>query len=147
MRLGLKTLSPLFRALAALGLVAFVAAQTLCVVHCNFRAGHNDDARPCCRSVASTTSSHGHQGSPPSSAGTPCLTFKTMLAGGDASALAAPKVLPLDLVLISISPSLDETVARLTSLTCCQAKARHWVFTLEVCLGPAHGSHAPPSLS
>ena len=149
MRSRQKTLSPLFRSLAALALMVFAAAQALCFVHCNFGGGHGDTAQPSCHGSPQTTASHDdHDGPTPSTpaATTTCLTLKTMLAGADAPPLVAPQ--PHTLYLLApISLALDATEEQPDAPFTRQARTRDWVFTPLVCLGPAFRSLAPPFFS
>ena len=149
MRSRPTTLSPLFRSLAALALMVFAAAQALCFVHCNFGGGHGDTAQPSCHGSPQTTASHDdHDGPTPSTpaATTTCLTLKTMLAGADAPPLVAPQ--PHTLYLLApISLALDATEEQPDASFSRQAWTGDWVFTPEVCLGPAFRSLAPPFLS
>jgi len=146
MRLRQTTLSPLLRSLAALALVVFVVAQAMCFVHCNFGGGHGDKAQPSCHSSPQHAASHdGDDDSAPSapSPTTACSTLKTMLAGGDAPMLTAFQTHTLYL-LPSVVLALDAAVPRPQAVFGRQAHSREWVFTPEVCLGPAFRSLAPP---
>ena len=148
MRLRQTTLSPLLRSLAALALVVFVAAQAMCFVHCNFGGGHGDKAQPSCHGSPQHATSHdGDDDSAPStpSPTAACSTLKTMLAGGDAPALTAFQ--PHTLYLLSpVVLALDATEVQPKASFSRQVRTRDWVFTPEVCLGPAFRSLAPPSL-
>ena len=149
MRSRPKTLSPLFRSLAAAVLMVFAAAQALCFVHCNFGGGHGDKAQPSCHGSPQTTASHDdHDGPAPSTpaATTTCSTLKTMLAGADAPPLVAPQLHTLYL-LAPIALALDATETQPDASFFRQAGTGDWVFTPLVCLGPAFRSLAPPALS
>jgi hypothetical protein len=146
MRSRKTSLSPLFRSLAALALVVFVAAQTMCFVHCHFGGGPVDAAKPSCHGSPRTTASHDGPDKPtpptPASAAT-CSTLKTMLSGGGAPKFAVPQHYTLSpLTLISLA--LDATETQPESSFSRQAWPRDWVFTPLVCLGPAFRSLAPP---
>jgi hypothetical protein len=152
MRSRQTTLSPLFRSLAALALVVFVAAQAMCFVHCHFGGGQRDKAQPSCHGSPQTTASHdgrgdhnGHDGPTPSTPAAPttCSTLKTMLAGGNAPPLSAPQFHTLYL-LAPISLALDATETQPEASFSRHARSRDWVFTPELCLGPAFRSLAPP---
>ena len=149
MRSRPTTLSPLLRSLAALALMVFAAAQALCFVHCNFGGGHGDKAQPSCHGSPQTTASHdNHDGPTPStpSPTTTCSTLKTMLAGADAPPLVAPQ--PHTLYLLApISLALDAAEEQPDAPFTRHAGTGDWVFTPEVCLGPAFRSLAPPFLS
>jgi len=146
MRLRQTTLSPLLRSLAALALIVFVVAQAMCLVHCNFGGGHGDKAQPSCHGSPQHAASHdGDNESAPSapSPTTACSTLKTMLAGGDSTTLVVPQLHTLYLLTPMTLP-LDATEVRLNASFSSQVWTRDWVFTPEVCLGPAFRSLAPP---
>jgi len=139
--------SPLLRSCAAAALLVWVAAQVLCFAHCNFgasmamteksSAGHIDhDAAPkpvvggsCCPKPHS------------SSGGAVCVTLKSALVGCTATTLVQPD---FQLLYTTAPLALDVKAVEPTSSFSRQAKARDWVFTPEVCLGPAFRSLAPP---
>ena len=146
MRSRKTTLSPLFRSLAGLALGVFVAAQTICFVHCHFGSGPVDAAKPSCHGSPQTTASHDGPNKPtpsiPASTAT-CSTLKTMLAGGDAPPLAAPQhftLYPLSLISLALDAAKPQPEASFSR----QAWPRDWVFTPLVRLGPAFRSLAPP---
>ncbi|MSU35157.1 MAG: hypothetical protein EXS36_08585 [Pedosphaera sp.] len=146
-----KTLSPLLRSLAALALGVFVVAQSLCFLHCNSFDGSGDKARPSCHGspkspVAQNCHGHdGHDRPTPSAPSTSlmCPTLKTLLAGSDTPPLVAPPLHTLYL-LVLISLAMDSPESQREASFSCQAHTRDWVFTPEVCLGPAFRSLAPP---
>ena len=74
---------------------------------------------------------------------TSCSTLKTMLAGGEAPTLVAPQLQTLYL-LAPMALALDATEVQPKALFSRQARTCDWVFTPEVCLGPAFRSLAPP---
>ena len=146
MRLRSTTYRPLLRLLAALMLVLFVAAQAACFVHCHFGGEHGDSAKPSCHGGTSAKASHDKPHSPAPSDPAPsasCNTLKVLMAGGGAYTLAAPVLQP---VAFLAPPSLALSVpeVELDAAFLRQAKTRDWVFTPEVCLGPAFRSLAPP---
>ena len=146
MRLRQTILSPLLRSVAAAVLVGYVAAQTLCFIHCNFGSGHGDSAPPSCHSVGTTQASHdeGDSSSPPApTPTTPCFTLKNPLVSGDAPTLVVPQFFVLYL-LSSCALALDTTALKSESIFCRQANHRDWVLTPVVWLGPAFRSLAPP---
>lgn len=146
MRLRQTTLSPLLRSLAALALMVFVVAQAMCFVHCNFGGGHGDKAQPSCHGSPQHAASHdGDNDSAPSapSPTTACSTLETMLAGGDAPTLTAFQTHTLYL-LAPVALALDATEIQPDASFSRQVWTRDWVFTPEVCLGPAFRSLAPP---
>ena len=146
MRWRQTTLSPLLRCLAVLTLGAFVAAQAACFVHCHFGGGHGDAAKPSCHGGSSAKASHDKPHPPAPSDPAPsasCNTLKVLMAGSGAYTLAAPVLQP---VAFLAPPSLALSVpeVELDAAFLRQAYLRDWVFTPEVCLGPAFRSHAPP---
>ena len=146
MSLRQTTLSPLLRSLAALALVAFVVAQAMCFVHCNFGGGLGGKAQPSCHGSPQHATSHdGDDNSAPSapSPTTACSTFKTMMVGSDAPTLTAFQIHTLYL-LPSVVLALDATEAQPQAAFARQPHSREWIFTPEVCLGPAFRSLAPP---
>ncbi len=148
MRLRQTTLRPLLRSIAALALVVFVVAQAMCFVHCNFGSGHGDKAQPSCHGSPQHATSHDGDDDSAPSAPSPtaaCSTLKTMLAGGDAPALTAFQAHTLYL-LSPVVLALDATEVQPKASLSRQVRTRDWVFTPEVCLGPAFRSLAPPSL-
>ena len=144
MRLRQTTLSPWLRSLAALALLVFIVAQTMCFIHCHFGGGHgNSDAQPSCHGSAQAKAAHDDHNAPAPAPTTTCSTLKTMLAGADAPTVIGPQLHTLYL-LAPVTLSLDATDAEPTSVSSRQARTRDWVFTPEVCLGPAFRSLAPP---
>jgi hypothetical protein len=144
MSLRRTTLSPFLRSLAVLALIVFVAAQTMCFIHCHFGGGHgNSDAEPSCHGSAQAQSHHDGHNAPAPAPTTSCATLKTMLAGGEAPTLGAPQLHTLYL-LAPMALALDATEVRPKTSFSRQARTRDWVFTPEVCLGPAIHSLAPP---
>ena len=144
MRLRQTTLSPWLRSLAALALLVFIVAQAFCFAHCNFgasmtmteksSAGHAAASKPmaggsCCPKP------HGN------SEGAVCVTLKSALVSSDATTLVQPD---FQLLHTPAPLTLDMTAVEPTASFSRQAKLRDWVFTPEVCLGPAFRSLAPP---
>ncbi len=146
MRLGQTILSPWLRSLAAFALVVFIAAQTMCFIHCHFGGGHgNSDAQPSCHGPQAKAA-HDDQDSPAPAPTTTCSTLKNMLTGSDAPTLSSPQLHTLYL----LAPAwlvLDATETQPQAAFFRQARSRDWLLTPEVCLGPALRSLAPPSLS
>ncbi|MBN9688638.1 MAG: hypothetical protein J0M24_00235 [Verrucomicrobia bacterium] len=141
-----RTLSPWLRLLAGFALLVFVAAQTLCFIHCHFGGGHgNSDAQPSCHGSAQAKAGHDDHDTPAPAPTTTCSTLKTMLAGADAPTVIVPQYHPLYLP----SPAflaLDATEAQPKAAFFRQSWTRDWAFTPEVCLGPAFRCLAPPFL-
>ena len=136
----------LFRSVAAATLCVWLAAQVLCAAHCDFGICHGDEEHPACHGPEPSQSHHDDGDSPApahddSSTTATCLTLKSALVSA-----AGPTVVPSELhVLYTLAPlALDVTAAEPPLLHSRQAKSRDWVFTPEVCLGPALRSHAPP---
>ena len=144
MRWRQTTLSPWLRSLAGFALLVFIVAQTLCFIHCNFGGGHgSSDTQPSCHGSAQAKAAHDDHNAPAPAPTTTCSTLKTMLAGADAPTVIGPQLHTLYL-LAPVTLSLDATDAEPTSVSSRQARTRDWVFTPEVCLGPAFRSLAPP---
>src|SRR6185436_8447165 len=147
MSLRRTTLSPLLRSLAALALTVFVVAQTMCFIHCHFGGGHsNSDAQPSCHGSSQAKATHDDHDAPAPAPTATCSTLKTMLAEADAPTVIAPHLHTLYLQ-APISLALDATETQPKASFFRQSGTRNWVFTPEVCLGPAFRSLAPPSLS
>ena len=151
MRSRQKTFSPLLRSFAAGALLVWVAAQVFCFAHCNFGVGHGSSEQPSCHASAPSQGHHedGDSSGPAhqdSSASAACSTLKSALVGSSSAALVQPDF-HLLYALAPLALTLNVTVMEPTADLFRQAQAREWVFTPEVCLGPAHRSHAPPVLS
>jgi len=68
-----------------------------------------------------------------------------MLTGGDAPTLTAFQTHTLYL-LAPVAFALNKAETRPQAAFTLRVRSREWVFTPEVCLGPAFRSHAPPFL-
>ena len=148
MRSCQTTFSPLLRTFAAGALLVWVAAQVLCFAHCNFGVGHGDSEEASCHGSAPTPAHHddGDSSSPThdeSSASAACSTLKTALLDSGATVLVQPNF-HLLYTLTPAALALDATAVEPTASFSRQAWRRDWVFTPEVCLGPAFRSLAPP---
>jgi hypothetical protein len=146
MALREKRLNPFFRSVAAATLCVWLAALVLCTAHCDFGVCHGDEEHPACHGLEPSQSHHDDGDSPApahddSSTSASCLTLKFALVSD-----AVPTVVPSELhVLYTLAPLVfDVTAAESASLHSRQTKPRDWVFTPEVCLGPALRGHAPP---
>ena len=141
-------LSPLLRSVGALALVVYIAAQTLCFMHCNFGGGHGDSAPPSCHGTAKACHDGGGCPSPPnrSRTTTTCFTLMNTLTTGDAPIVIVPEFFVL-YVLTPSALALDATTTAQEASFSRQANHRDWVLTPEVSLGPALRSLAPPFLS
>lgn len=143
------TRSRLFRSFAVGVLLLWVAAQALCFGHCNFgvrvtvaemtATSHAPAQKP-------VSESHSCCPKPGNAAdGSVCATLKSALVDNDPSGTTQPNLSPLyTLALFSI---VLETTASAPSAPIFRPAEKHdWVFTPEVCLGPAFRSLAPPAL-
>ena len=150
MRSRQTTFSPLLRSFAGGALLVWVAAQVLCFAHCNFGIGRGTSEEPSCHASAPSPAHHEDDDSAPShhdsSGSITCSTLKSALVEIGSVALVHPDFHAL-YSLAPVALMLDHTAARPTSPSSRQAKPRNWVFTPEVCLGPAFRSLAPPFLS
>lgn len=136
----------LVRSLAAGTLAFWFTAQILCVVHCNFGGGHgsaSSAAQPSCH-AANTSQHDSDDSSAPGKAGSSsvCLTLKTALVSADAPAIVPPAHLLS--VFASIAVALDSLAEPANDANTRQPKRPERVNTLEVCLGLAYRSLAPP---
>lgn len=146
-----------FGSFAAITLVAWIGAQVLCAAHCGKSAcqGYRDLGQVLCLDTVPVQLDHhhaeSHHGAEPSSAPTRpdsgessfCLAIKTALPGGSADTLFRPETHPLD----SATPLLSTQDARLVHRAAALFRPFHraiWIFTPDVCLGPAFRGHAPP---
>jgi hypothetical protein len=135
------TFSPVLPSVGVLALVVYIAAQTLCFLHCNFGTGlcnpaqltqgcqnECDSSSPCAPSQTTT-----------------CITLKNPLVNGDATPLVIP---PFSLVyfLPQSALALDPRELKSEAVVSRQANQPDWVLTPEVSLGPALRSLAPPSI-
>lgn len=144
MGLSQKILSPALRFSAAVALVAFLAAQTLCFIHCNFGSQGDSGPLSCHGAVPAKVC---HKESDPSSPVPPrtttCFTLQNLVTSGDAPTLVVPEfsvlyqATPLALALDATATEPDASFSR-------RVNHRDWVFTPEVSLGPAFRSLAPP---
>src|SRR6266540_4289306 len=146
MRLRETRQNPFFRSVAAATLCVWLAAQVLCAAQCDFGVCQGDEEHPACHGPEPAQSHHDDGDSPApahndSSTTATCLTLKDALVSG-----SGPVLVPAELHLLYTVPplALDVTATEPASLHSRQAKSCDWVFTPEVCLGPAHRSHAPP---
>ena len=141
-------LSRLLRSVGAFALVVYVAAQTLCFLHCNFGGGHGDLTPPSCHGAGATQACHdeGDSSSPPvPSQTTTCSTLMNISISGDAPTLVVPHFSVLYL-LTPCALALEAAESKPEAIFTRQANHFDWVLTPEVSLGPAFRSLAPPSL-
>jgi hypothetical protein len=148
MRSHKKTMKPLLRPFAAAALFVWLVAQVLCTAHCNFGFGHGDSEHASCHGSSPSQAHHDDRNSPGpthkgSSTSSACLTLKSALFDGKASALLIPEF-QFGYALPWFAPAIEATQTELVAPFSRQARPRDWVFTPEVCLGPAFRSNAPP---
>ena len=141
---------------AAVTLLTWMAAQTLCVEHCSQDICNGDFNEASPHDLA-TVESHHHDGdshdaensSAPShhhsEEGSFCLSLKTVLLSGNVDAVVSPNA-PLLYLIPSLMTSDARGICRTTSVIR-QFKRPIWVSAPQVCLGPAFRSLAPPVLS
>lgn len=139
------TWSPLLRSFAAVSLVAFLAAQTLCFIHCNLGGARGESALPSCHVAASSGACHdkGNSSSQGPTTTTTCFTLQNLVISGDAPTLVVPEFSVLCLP-APFTLALDVSSTELAASFSRQANHGDWVFTPEVSLGPAFRSLAPP---
>lgn len=139
------SISPSMRVIAAVVLVAWSVALAVCWHHC---------ATGACSKQAKSgdqPSCHGHSasddgGAPSSSnsAENACFAKKPFASHLDVANTDSPS---LHLAYISALLVVDYELQNSTdTIEIRQATPRDWVFTPEVCLGPAFRSLAPPAL-
>src|SRR5438445_11298110 len=141
------TLNPILRWFAAVTPLTWIGAQALCQAHCLFGACHDEQDDTSCNAVASEVPQPGDDdhGAQPydHDADASCLTLKSALTSNG----TAPLITPQFSLLYTLAPlalTLDATTVEPVAPLSRQARLRDWVFTPEVCLGPAFRSHAPP---
>lgn len=148
MRLRETTLRPLFRSVAAATLFGWQAAQVLCTAHCSLGVGDCETGDAHCHGPLASASHHDDGDSPKpahddTSTSAACITLKTALVNAGSLTLIQP-----DLFLLYTPPpfalALDVSAIEPEASFSRQAQPRDWVFTPEVCLGPAFRSQAPP---
>ncbi|HZM05501.1 MAG TPA: hypothetical protein VFC44_21075 [Candidatus Saccharimonadales bacterium] len=150
MRLRPKASGPLFRCFAAATLLTWIGAQALCQAHCLTEGCHDEGGDASCHSVKVASSHHGNEdhGSQPCDddrcAGASCQILKSALIGHGTLPLVTPQLSLLHIV-APFMLMLDATEIEPVAFFSRQASPRKWVFTPEVCLGPALRSHAPPA--
>ena len=146
------------RAFAAVTLLAWVAAQILCTAHCSFGICSGEGQASCHKSALQShhheppeVEAHhhaNHSGEPPASSDMPssvCLALKSALVNSASlkvtyfQSQAFFTVWP---VLLATDVKTFEQSAQILR----QVKRAIWVFTPEVCLGPAFRGLAPPVL-
>ena len=151
MRSRQNIFSPLFRSLAAAVLLAWVAAVSLCSADCagiSFGAELGEAAQPSCHGAANISHHHGDSSGEGDdhcpSDGLSCSVLKSALLDGKAAAAVQPQLHVLYMlapVALALDATHDETAPSFR-----QGSPPDWLSTLEVFLGPAFRSLAPPAL-
>ena len=122
-----------------LAAVAFCSAEPLFDHHHDSAAAHTDEHHD----ADSSNGSESHHSGPHDDAF--CVSLKSIDHSAAVAQLPKPDVSAnLDLAFLWIDQQilLEQPIAAITR----QATPRDWVFTPEVCLGPAFRSLAPPVL-
>jgi len=139
----------LLRSFAAVTLLVWVAALVFCAELCSSSGSAADSESTHCHAEAADAH-HGHDdsSSSPSHHGpcgsASCLTLKqALIITKAASDFRPPLLLIYNLSAFEVT---FDAVEAATQHSFRQARPRDWVFTPEVCLGPAFRSLAPPSL-
>ena len=149
MRSRPTALSPLLRWFTAATLLMWLGAQALCQSHCLLAACGDESDHANDRATDASHVHHDEEApSPPGhqdgrSEPNACQTLKTALVGSGSPTLVAPHFS----LLYSLDPSslaLDTIAIAPTGAFSRQGQHREFIFTPEVCLGPAFRSLAPP---
>jgi hypothetical protein len=140
--------SPVLRSFAAATLLVWLSAQVFCAEICFSGSNASDAESSHCHAEAADSHHRDGDSSEPSHpcpcGSVSCLTLKQALLTSKAPAAFHPALVPLYTLSALVLP-LETADARIHA-TFRQTKPRDWVFTPEVCLGPAFHSLAPPSL-
>jgi len=145
-------LSPMIRWFAGMTLVAWIGAHALCQTHCLIGACHDEQDDTSRNAVASVALHHGHEGHGSQPCGhdrdadSSCLTLKSALISNSIAPLITHQF-SFRYTLASFALTFDAMAVEPVAPFSRQARLRDWLFTPEVCLGPAFRSHAPPSSS
>ena len=141
--------SPLLRGIAAATLFVWLGALALCQIECC--SGDEDDSASADHHHADAAPhSHSHDQDHRNASGNQkessfCLSLKFLLHNSPGLSLSKPA--PQPLYELTFAPAaIEDTATLFIGLHFRQAKPGDWVFTPEVCLGPAFRSLAPPSL-
>ncbi len=128
------------RAFASLTLALWFGAQVLCLIHCSFGGGHSEakaQIQSGCQNCGASNS--GNAGKlPPVSA--MCLTLKLALVDSESPAISPPS----HVLYVTEAVELAEDAASAVGVLDRQLWRTGPVDTVEVCLGSAHRSLAPP---
>jgi len=150
-----RKLNPALRACAATMVLVWLAATGFCSLDSQFGHGesgggqhverdahHEDEAVP-----SSAESGHSHDSDKNSGdEHSCCISLKATPQFASSTLLTKPDFgKPLSFGFLSLTQT--RTFVEREAPCSRQPPERKWVFTLEVCLGPAFRSHAPPLLS
>ena len=141
-----RKVSAPIRLVAAATMLVWVGAITLCQIQCcsgdeRRSASDHADAAACCHHNQERSNAPGDQ-----EGCTFCLSLKSLLHNACGLSISKPPLQPLYELAFAPAPVRD-TATSLIAEHFRQAKPRDWVFTPEVCLGPAFHSLAPPVFS
>jgi hypothetical protein len=127
--------------IAAISLVCRLAALGSCGLECSGGQWHHDHQRAA--APVDSDDDHGHDSQAPHEEGGFCSSLHaTDLAPGNPPFVQPRQEWGQVSSALILSPGLSETSNQ--CLLPRQAKSRFWVFTPEVCLGPAIRGRAPP---
>jgi hypothetical protein len=145
MRSRQTRLRPLFRWFAAATLLVWIGAQALCQTHCCIGTCHDEPGEANCHAQNTPDSHHDDENTPDhhDSADASCATLKSALS----SSASSPLIIPEFSLLYTFAPTtlvLEAAAIESAGSFSHQINRRDWVFTPEVCLGPAFRSLAPP---
>jgi hypothetical protein len=140
-------ISPAMRVIAAVVLVCWSVALAICWHHCATGACNSNgktakNAQPSCHAHSGDSESDGSQ---PNTAQNSCFAKKPFSGKLDLASVSAPTLhLAYANALLVVEYELPNPNEAVLSR---QSRSREWVFTPEVCLGPAFRSLAPPVLA
>ena len=140
--------SPLIRCIALAALFVWVGALARCQTECCSCDEHQ--SAPFEHHHANATShvhSHKHSNAPVSQGESSfCLSLKSLFHNSSGLVISKPALQPL-YELPSAASTMCDPAPVFVAQHFRQAKPAEWVFTPEVCLGPAFRSLAPPVFS
>lgn len=147
-----RKLKPVLRICAALMVLVWIVASGFCSAesllghpelggehHSNQAAHHEDEAAP-----SSTDADHSHDSDQHKDGDHSCCASlkATPQSGGSANLTKLDFPKSFSLSFLWLAQALTSVCPEVSVLR--QPPGRKWVFTPEVCLGPAFRSHAPP---
>ena len=133
--------SPLLRSLAAMMLLVWVAAVTACSTKCLCADSDSEHTE-----LAPMADSHSHDSDQDCNHDDSfCASLHSLTPISAAAVLAKPDF-GLAFTLDFFSPAQLVAVAQPETSVSRQPRQREWVFTPDLCLGPAFRSLAPPVL-